>query len=73
LIRVLGQKLHASGQFNATTGVFDASGLAAGNYTFEYQTTVVAPCTPDVAVMTVTVNQNAQAGADNTSDIQLRL
>ncbi|MBK8925773.1 MAG: gliding motility-associated C-terminal domain-containing protein [Crocinitomicaceae bacterium] len=59
----------SSGQFNATTGVFDASGLAAGNYTFEYQTTVVAPCTPDVAVMTITVNQNAQAGADNTSDI----
>ncbi|MBI3135429.1 MAG: gliding motility-associated C-terminal domain-containing protein [Bacteroidetes bacterium] len=59
----------SSGQFNAGTGVFDASGLAAGNYTFDYSTTVVAPCLPDIATMTITVNQNALAGADNNASL----
>lgn len=58
-----------SGQLNTGTGVFDASGLAAGNYTFNYTTTVVAPCTPDVATMTITVSQEAQAGSDNTASL----
>ncbi|MBK6525018.1 MAG: gliding motility-associated C-terminal domain-containing protein [Crocinitomicaceae bacterium] len=47
----------------------DASGLTAGNYTFNFTTDVVAPCIPDVATMTITVNQNALAGADNTADL----
>jgi gliding motility-associated-like protein len=45
----------ASGQFNAVTGVFDASGLAAGDYTFTYTVDAVAPCVPDVADFTITV------------------
>ena len=57
----------ASGQFNTATGVFDASGLSAGDYTFTYTTNVVAPCTPDVALMTVTVTEVANAGADNAT------
>lgn len=59
----------SSGQFNAGTGVFDASGLTAGNYTFNYTTDVVAPCIADIATMTVTVGENAVAGNDNTSDL----
>lgn len=58
-----------SGQFTPGTGIFDASGLTAGNYTFNYTTDVVAPCIADVAIMTITVNQNALAGADNTADL----
>jgi gliding motility-associated-like protein len=59
----------SSGQFTPGTGIFDASGLTAGNYTFNFTTDVVAPCIPDVASMTITVNQNALAGADNTADL----
>lgn len=59
----------SSGQFTPGTGIFDASGLTAGNYTFNYSTTVVAPCMPDIATMTITVNQNALAGADNTASL----
>jgi gliding motility-associated-like protein len=59
----------SSGQFNAGTGVFDASGLTAGTYTFNYTTDVVAPCLPDIATMTITVNQTALAGNDNTATL----
>jgi len=56
----------ASGQFNAVTGVFDASGLAAGDYTFTYAVDAVAPCVPDVADFTITVlpNPPIDAGVD---------
>lgn len=58
-----------SGQFTPGSGIFDANGLTAGAYTFNFTTDVIAPCTPDVATMTITVQQNAQAGADNTASL----
>lgn len=55
-----------SGQFTPGTGVFDASGLGAGDYLFTYTVTALAPCAPDVANFTVTVLPNPiiDAGAD---------
>jgi gliding motility-associated-like protein len=44
-----------SGQFTATTGVFDASGLTVGNYTFSYTVAGTAPCPSDVATFTIIV------------------
>lgn len=45
-----------SGQFNTSTGVLNANGLTAGNYTFSYTVSGTAPCANDVANFTVTVN-----------------
>lgn len=45
-----------SGQFNAGTGVLNASGLTPGIYTFSYSVTGLAPCPNDQAVFSVTVN-----------------
>jgi|GEM_PF-888822 len=55
-----------SGQFTPGTGVFDASGLAAGDYLFTYTVTALAPCEPDIANFTVTVLPNPiiDAGED---------
>lgn len=53
-----------SGQFNAATGVFDATGLAAGVYTFNYTVAGVGACPPDFAVMTITVTTCAGPIAD---------
>lgn len=44
-----------SGQFTAGTGVFDASGLTPGNYTFSYTVAGTTPCPNDVANFTITV------------------
>jgi gliding motility-associated-like protein len=56
-----------SGAFTPGTGVLNAAGVAAGVYTFEYTVAAVAPCVPDVAVMTITIQQEVNAGADNTT------
>jgi gliding motility-associated-like protein len=45
-----------SGSFDPVTGIFDASGLAGGAYTFTYTFPVDLPCFDDVADFTVTVN-----------------
>ncbi|MCH2233439.1 MAG: PKD domain-containing protein, partial [Crocinitomicaceae bacterium] len=58
-----------SGAFTPGTGVFDASGLAAGDYTFTYTVTAVAPCVDDIANFTVTVTDLPNAGADNTASL----
>jgi trimeric autotransporter adhesin len=55
----------ASGQFNTTTGVFNASGLTAGTYNFTYTVAGSAPCPNDVANFSVQVNQEVTAGDDN--------
>ncbi len=59
-------ELTASGQFTPGTGVFDASGLAAGDYLFTYTVTALDPCLPDVANFTVTILPNplVDAGID---------
>lgn len=56
----------ASGQFTPGTGIFDGSGLPAGDYTFTYTVDATAPCTPDVADFTVTIlpNPPVDAGPD---------
>ncbi len=59
----------SSGQFNTTTGVFDASGLAAGTYTFTYTVDGAAPCADDVANFAVQVEQEVTAGDDNAFQI----
>ncbi|MDA7804308.1 PKD domain-containing protein [Crocinitomix sp.] len=46
----------ASGAFNPVTGIFDASGLPAGDYTFTHTIVGIPPCTDDVADFTITVH-----------------
>jgi len=46
----------ASGAFNPVTGIFDASGLPGGVYTFTYTFSDALPCEDDVADFTITVN-----------------
>lgn len=46
----------ASGSFDPVTGVFDASGLAGGDYTFTYTFPVELPCEDDIADFIITVN-----------------
>lgn len=45
-----------SGAFNPVTGVFTATGVPGGVYTFTYTFPIPAPCVDDVANFTVTVN-----------------
>ena len=52
----------ASGQFNTSTGVFNANGLTPGNYTFTYTLTGTSPCPNDVANFTITVNDCSADG-----------
>lgn len=47
----------SSGQFNSTTGYFDYTGLAAGDYYFDYVILGTSPCPNDTAVMMITINQ----------------
>jgi len=56
----------SSGQFNTVTGLFDASGLTNGAYTFQYSVPAVVPCLGDVADFTVNVSNLPNAGADNS-------
>ena len=56
-----------SGQFTAGTGIFDASGLTAGDYDFTY--TVTNGTCQDVADFTITVVAPLTAGDDNTATL----
>ncbi|MBN4071468.1 gliding motility-associated C-terminal domain-containing protein, partial [Crocinitomix catalasitica] len=57
----------ASGAFTPATGILNTDGLAAGSYTFTYTLTAVLPCVDDVSNFTVSVEQEVNAGADNTT------
>ncbi|MCB0477387.1 MAG: gliding motility-associated C-terminal domain-containing protein, partial [Crocinitomicaceae bacterium] len=59
----------SSGQFTAGTGVFDASGLTAGTYSFTYTLIATAPCVDDMATFDITVTGSVTAGADNSATI----
>ncbi|MBN4073138.1 hypothetical protein JYT74_03745, partial [Crocinitomix catalasitica] len=59
----------ASGAFTPATGILNTDGLTAGIYTFTYTVPAIAPCLTDVADFTVTVEQEANAGGDNTSAV----
>lgn len=58
-----------SGSFDPATGVFNASGLAAGIYTFDHIISGLGICPNDTAEFTVTVEQEVTAGADNATAI----
>ncbi len=45
----------SSGQFTSGTGVFNGSGLSAGDYTFTFTVPGIAPCPEDVADFTITI------------------
>lgn len=45
-----------SGQFTTSSGIFDASGLTPGTYTFSYTVAGTAPCLNDQAIFTITVS-----------------
>lgn len=62
-------EITASGEFDETTAIFNADGLAADIYTFTYTVPAIAPCLTDVADFTITVEQEAVAGPDNTYDL----
>ena len=49
--------------------IFDATGLAAGNYQFTYLVTASAPCVDSSTVVTITVDGPLNAGANNTLDV----
>ncbi|MFB0925653.1 MAG: hypothetical protein QMB65_10305, partial [Vicingaceae bacterium] len=53
-----------SGQFNATTGIFNANGLATGIYAFTYYVNG-ASCPNDSAYFAITINEVENAGNDN--------
>jgi gliding motility-associated-like protein len=55
----------ASGQFTPLTGLFDGSGLAAGDYTFQYDLAPTATCSGDFSSFTVTVSNQETAGLDD--------
>lgn len=57
----------ASGQFNTTTGVFNASGVPANLYNFIYIVIGTAPCVNDTASFDISVEQEVSAGLDNLS------
>jgi gliding motility-associated-like protein len=59
----------ASGGFTPLTGMFDASGVTPGEYTFEYLLLGEADCIDDTALVTVTVNREALAGLDGTATL----
>jgi gliding motility-associated-like protein len=58
-----------SGSFTPGTGMFDATDLPAGSYTFDYMVTTLPPCPQDTCVITINVAQQVNAGADNSDDI----
>ncbi len=56
-----------SNQFNPATGILDVSGLASGNYIFNYTLPAEQPCVSDIATVTVQITENPQIqfSADN--------
>lgn len=56
-----------TGQLN--NGVFDASGIAPGNYQFTYTVAGAGPCADDVSVVTVEVVNALNAGNNTSADV----
>ena len=57
----------SSGQFDPTTGMFDASNLSEGDYTFNYTVSVQGDvCPPDVVNITISIISSANAGMDGS-------
>ncbi|MGC6432446.1 MAG: gliding motility-associated C-terminal domain-containing protein [Jejuia sp.] len=49
--------------------ILDATGLAAGKYSFTYLVTANAPCVDDSTTITITIEEPQNAGANATLDI----
>lgn len=58
-----------SGSFNPTTGVFDASGLSVGTYSFTYDVAPSGSCPGDQALFDVVVESTLTAGTDNAAQL----
>ena len=58
-----------SGQFTTGTALLNAAGVAPGIYTFTYTIAAAGPCPGDQSVFTVTIEQFANAGADNVTAV----
>jgi len=58
-----------SGTFIPGTGAFDATGVVAGSYTFDYIVATLPPCPNDTCTITINVHQKVDAGLDNVSDV----
>ncbi|MEN3323483.1 gliding motility-associated C-terminal domain-containing protein [Mariniflexile soesokkakense] len=52
-----------------TGNIFDATGLAAGNYQFTYLVTASSPCVDSSTIITVTIDEPLNAGSNNTLDV----
>lgn len=52
-----------------TANIFDATGLAAGNYQFTYLVTASAPCKDSSTIVTVTIDEPLSAGTNSTLDV----
>ena len=57
-----------SAGLNTGTGVFDASGLTAGQYDFTYTVLSTSPCISDVADFSVTISNQETAGFELLSN-----
>ncbi len=59
--------------FNANNGTFNTAGQPAGNYTFHYKITAIAPCPDAEATVQVIINQTpaADAGPDKMLDCSI--
>ncbi|MEM1322901.1 MAG: gliding motility-associated C-terminal domain-containing protein, partial [Bacteroidota bacterium] len=57
----------ATGALSGST--FNTTGLAGSTYTFTYELSAAAPCTPDQATITVTVATAVTAGLDNSDAV----
>jgi gliding motility-associated-like protein len=57
------------GAFDALTGIFDPTGVPAGDYTIRYIALGGVLCENDTSIHTITVYDQPTAGADNTGEI----
>jgi len=59
----------ASGGFNPLTGIFDPTGVPAGDYTFDFIALGGGLCDNDTSTMTITVYDQPEAGIDGVGNV----
>ncbi|WP_411831088.1 gliding motility-associated C-terminal domain-containing protein [Mariniflexile sp. AS56] len=76
LVTGLDETQDAGGTWEDTDGtsalsgnIFDASGVAPGNYQFTYVVTATSPCVDASTVVTVTIDAPLNPGSNNTLDV----
>jgi gliding motility-associated-like protein len=61
---------NVSGQGSLTGNTWDATGVAAGNYTFTYTVSeVTSTCSPDIATVIITVVEELNAGVNTSFEV----